>query len=89
MSALTLNAVSVRHGQIEDGPYWAKIGILDEEVQDKKNFSGQQFIEYPVDGEVAKTVAMDTSRKVPGELQFKTGIKVVSGKPMMVITGLA
>lgn len=85
MSLLTVNAINMRHGQIEDGPYWLKIGTLSEEIDKRNGFEGQQFIEFPVDAENAKRLATSLKGQLPASLDCTTGIKMVSGKPMMVI----
>ena len=90
MSIQTLHAVSVRHGTIEDnGLNWAKVGTLSEEVQDKQGFQGQQFVEYSVDSSKAKVLATKLNGKLPASLDFKIGIKIEKGKPMMVLEDLA
>ena len=88
MSVLALNAINIRHGQIEDGPYWAKIGTVTEEVEERNGFQGQQFIEFPIDSQVSKKLAHQIQGLLPASLEFTTGIKVQAGKPTMVITGL-
>ena len=89
MSVLTLDVRNFRHGQIEDGPYWAKVGTLSEEITQNQGFEGQQFIEYPVDVNVSKKIAQELKGIVPGEIQFQTGVRVQGGKPVMMIVGLA
>lgn len=90
MSIQTVNAVYVRHGVIEDnGFYWAKVGTLSEEVQSKKGFQGQQFIEYAVDSDHAKSLAQQLDGKLPATIDFDIGIKVEKGKPVMVLSGIA
>ena len=90
MSIQSLNAVYVRHGVIEEnGFYWAKVGTLSDEVQSKKGFQGQQFIEYAVDAENAKSLANQLDGKLPAMLDFDIAIKVEKGKPVMVLAGIS
>lgn len=89
MSIQTLNAVYVRHGVIEDnGFYWAKVGTLSEEIQSKKGFQGQQFVEYSVDSDSAKSLAQKLDGQLPAALDFEISIKVEKGKPVMVLSGI-
>jgi|TARA_R110000744_G_C19367798_1_gene562104 hypothetical protein len=90
MSIQTLNAVYVRHGVIEENDfYWAKVGTLSEDVQSKKGFQGQQFIEYSVDSESARRLAQQLDGKLPASIDFDIAIKVEKGKPVMVLSGIA
>ena len=90
MSIQTLNAVYVRHGVIEDNNFhWAKVGTLSEEVHTKDGFQGQQFVEYSVDSENAKSLASRLHGKLPATLDFDIAIKVEKGKPVMVLSGIS
>ena len=89
MSKTTLNVLNVAHGQIEDGPYWAKIQTLSDELESRRGFHGQQVITFSVDGENAKKVAEAVTQVAPSPVDFLTSLRVTGGKPVMIISGLA
>ena len=85
---MNLHALSVRHGQIEDGPYWAKVNIISDEVENVRGFSGQRVIEYPVDADSAKKISDKLTGTVPANFDFLMTVKPVSGKPTLIIESL-
>lgn len=90
MPKQTLNAVYLRHGIIEENNFaWAKVGTLSDEIQDKNGFQGQQFIEYAVDADNAKSLAKQLHGQLPAAIDFEIAIKVEKGKPVMVLSGIA
>lgn len=82
---MQLHALSVRFGQIDDGPYWCKVNTLESEIINKQGFAGQQVVEYSVDGEKAKEIASQLKNVVPAAVDFQMSVTVQSGKPVLKI----
>jgi hypothetical protein len=85
---LQLNAISVRHGQIDDGPYWCKINTLSDEITDTDSFTGQATVEYSVSAESAKMIAKEAAKILPAPIFATCQIMQKSGKPDIRITSI-
>lgn len=80
---LKLHALSVRHGQIEDGPYWCKLNTLNDEVITRKGFHGQEVVEYSVETSHAKEFADKVSALCPGPVSCDAVVMTQGGKPVI------
>lgn len=83
-----VNIVSVRHGQIEDGPYWAKLLVLEDEIETTEGFHGQRTVEYSVDKDSAKKVSHDLKGLLPCDMVLECAVRMKQNQPTLVVLGV-
>ena len=75
---MDLNALSMRYGKVDDGPYWCKLTCVNDEIVNKNGFQGNDTYEYSIETESAKDFIDEAMKCVPGPV--KVGFTIVSQK---------
>jgi hypothetical protein len=85
---LELQATSLRFGQIDDGPFWAKVACLSEEVEETQGFKGFRLHEFSVEGSEAQKLVNNFKEHIPCAVKAKMMLGVKAGNTVLKITSL-
>ena len=91
----TCEALSIRYGQIvdretgEQGPYWAKVAVLSEDIEDIDGFKGRRLHEFSVEGAQAKQLVADIRASIPCIVEAKMVVGQKAGNPVLKVSHLS